>query len=284
MTSAPAGQMSVDEFVSGSQLAAWLQLWRDLLDQERTKSPRLPILWGQRACSQNDEDGIVQEIFARIGIASRTCLEIGVGNGLENNTLYWLKQGWRGVWIEGSGAHVSAIGQAFAPAIAKGRLQVRQALVSAENVNQLVAATPLLGREIDLLSIDIDGNDYYVFQSLEAVRPRVVIIEYNALYTPPVRWRIPYNPAFAWDGSDWYGASLQSLHELFGQRGYTLVACNVTGSNAFFVRQDLVADRFPLAGDVGALYQPPRPYLTLGLFYRLMVLTRPSPQLDAIWE
>jgi hypothetical protein len=230
-------------------LAQMLLYWREVLDDESRKSPLLPILWGHKGHSQNDEDGIVLEIFRRIGIQNRTFVEIGAGNGTENNSLFWLKQGWRGAWIEGSSEGSELIRRIFAQAIRNGVLHFQQAFVSAENINELIAASPFAGGEIDLLSIDIDGNDYYVFERLKALSPRVVIIEYNAKYPPPVRWRIPYSPDHVWDGSDWFGASLQSLCDLFESRGYALVGCNVTGSNAFFVRHDLLDKHFPSRPD-----------------------------------
>ena len=112
--------------------------------------------------------------------------------------------------------------------------------------------------------------------------PRVVVIEYNAKFPPPARWRIPYSPDYLWDGSDWFGASLQSLADLFGRRGYGLVACNVTGSNAFFVRRDLLSDHFPLVDDLRQLYQPARYFLTPGLFNHLAGAPSLSVRLDCV--
>lgn len=263
-------------------VAQYLAWWQDFKDAERRKSPALPVLWGHKGYAQNDEDGIVQEILGRIGVTGRRFLEIGVGNGLQNNSLYWLKQGWRGAWVEGSPDNGSFIRQAFAAPLATGQLHFQEQLVRAENINAIVAATGLAGQELDLLSIDIDGNDYYVFERLEALPARLVVIEYNAKFPPPTRWRIPYSPDYVWDGSDWFGASLATLNDLFVRRGYTLVACNVTGSNAFFVRTDLAGDRFPLAGDLGQLFQPARYFLTPGLFNHLAGAPAISVRVDAV--
>jgi len=263
-------------------LAAYLAWWDRFKETERRKSPLLPVLWGHRGYSQNDEDGIVQEIFRRIGVRDARFLEIGVGNGLQNNTLFWLKQGWRGAWVEGSPDNGRFIRQAFATPMARGGLNFQERLVRAENINEIVAGAGLSGQEIDLLSIDIDGNDYYVFEGLGVLDPRVVVIEYNAKFPPPARWRIPYSPDYLWDGSDWFGASLQSLADLFGRRGYGLVACNVTGSNAFFVRRDLLSDHFPLVDDLRQLYQPARYFLTPGLFNHLAGAPSLSVRLDCI--
>ena len=274
-------QASLD-FSSRQLVAQLLLYWRQLLEDESRKSPLLPVLWGHKGHSQNEEDGIVLEIFRRVGILGRTFVEIGVGNGVENNSLFWLKQGWRGAWIEGSAENSDFIRRVFAQAIEREAVHFRQAFVSAENINELIGSTPFAGSEIDLLSIDIDGNDYYVFERLNSLNARVVVIEYNAKYPPPIRWRIPYSREHIWDGSDWYGASLQSLCELFESREYSLVGCNVTGSNAFFVRNDLLGDNFPCLGEIEKLYQPARYFMTSGLFNHLAGPPKVSIRLDGV--
>ena len=265
-------------------VAQYLAWWQDFREIERRKSPQLPVLWGHRGYAQNDEDGIVHEIFRRIGLRSRTFFEVGVGDGLQNNSLFWLKQGWRGAWIEGGAGNAEFIRRAFAGVIARGDLHFQERMVTAEAINDLVAAAGFGGREVDLLSIDIDGNDYYVFERLTALDARVVVIEYNAKFPPPIRWRIPYSPQYVWDGSDWFGSSLQSLCDLFARRNYSLVACNVTGANAFFVRNDLLQDRFPCIGEIDKLYQPARYFLTPGLFNHLSGAGALSVRLDCVTD
>ena len=276
-------QASLD-LASGQLVAQLLLYWHQLLESEARKSPLLPVLAGHKGHSQNEEDGIVLEIFRRVGILSRTFVEIGAGNGVENNSLFWLKQGWRGVWIEGGAENSDFIRRVFAQAVDRGVLHFRQAFVSAENIDELIGSTPFAGSEIDLLSIDIDGNDYYVFERLTSLDSRVVVIEYNAKYPPPIRWRIPYSPDHAWDGSDWFGASLQSLVDLFASRKYSLVGCNVTGSNAFFVRNDLLGDKFPCLGEIEKLYQPARYFMTSGLFHHLAGPPKTSIRIDGVSE
>lgn len=217
--------------------------------------------YGIKVYSQNEEDGIITEILRRIGVTERTFWEFGVQDGTENNTLYRLVDGWRGAWTEGSPADVAKIGDRFAAAIRDGRLKVREALVDRGNVNALAVELGL-PRELDLLSIDIDGNDYHVWEALDAVTPRAVVIEYNPKLPPPTRWVMDYDPRHAWDGSDQYGASLAALAALGARKGYRLVACNITGSNAFFVRQDLAGGKFPAAADPAYYYQPHRAWLT----------------------
>ncbi len=265
-------------------VAQYMTWWQDFRECERRKSPLLPVLWGHKGYAQNDEDGIVHEIFRRIGITSRTFFEIGVGNGMQNNSLFWLKQGWRGAWIEGGADNAQFIRRAFLNVLARGDLHFQEKMVNAESINDLVVEAGFGGREVDLLSIDIDGNDYYVFDRLTALDARVVVIEYNAKFPPPTRWRIPYSPQYVWDGSEWFGTSLQTLCDLFERRNYSLVACNVTGSNAFFVRNDLLVDKFPCLGEIDKLYQPARYFLSHGLFDHLAGASSISGRLEGICD
>lgn len=98
----------------------------------------------------------------------------------------------------------------------------------------------------DLVSIDLDGNDLYVLEAIlqSGVRPSLVVVEYNGKFPPPIRFCIDYDPGFSWDGSDYFGASLQCFVDLMARYGYHLVCCNVTGLNAFFV-SDSVVNLFP---------------------------------------
>lgn len=193
--------------------------------------------------SQGGEDGIIAEIFKRIGLTNKFFIEFGVSNGLENNTAALLLQGWQGVWLEGSLKFYKSILQTFSSVISSQQLQVRNAFVSRENIETLLmeAGAPA---EPDLLSIDIDGNDYWIWQTITKFRPQVVVIEYNAFFGPTVPWIMEYDANHIWDRSTHYGASLKALEKLGRDKGYSLVACNFTGHNAFFVRDDLVSDKF----------------------------------------
>ena len=250
-------------------IAENLQAWRLLLADERFADPRRLERHGAKSYSQNDEDGILAEIFRRLGIEVATFIEFGVGNGLENNTVLWLKSGATGLWIEGDPNSAAAIQSKFAQQIASGQLRFRQSIITTSNIDSEFVSAGMIG-DIDLLSVDIDGNDYYVFDAIRSISPKVVVIEYNAKYPPPIRFRIPYTPEHRWDGTDWFGASLQSLEELFAARGYGLVGCNLTGANAFFVRNDLINEqRFHPPFSAANHYQPARYYLTFGLFQHI---------------
>ncbi len=113
-------------------------------------------------------------------------------------------------------------------------------------------------RRFDLLSIDVDLNTYWLCKAITNYEPRVVVVEYNALFPPPVEWVVRYDPMSAWDGTCYFGASLKSLENLGTLKGYRLVGCDVTGVNAFFVRQDLVEDKFLRPFTAENHYEPMR--------------------------
>ncbi|MDG1264786.1 MAG: FkbM family methyltransferase [Ilumatobacter sp.] len=214
-----------------------------LRERPRYQDRKCLVPFGHKVYSQNDEDGIIREIFNRIGVTNRTFVEFGVGNGLENNTLALLFDGWNGLWIEGSCRYVKKIREGFSTVVDSGQLAVTQSFITTENINGLISRN-IAESEIDLLSIDIDGNDFHIFKSIDCVRPRVVVIEYNAKFVPPVMFCMQYNKSHAWASDDCFSASLKYLEVNFAAFGYSLVGCSVTGVNAFFVRNDLVEDNF----------------------------------------
>jgi hypothetical protein len=226
------------------QVLAGQLLIETLLAKPAHADPRRLERYGWKGYSQTDEDGILQEIFRRIGIEHRSFVELGCGFGLENNTAYLLSQGWRGLWVDADDDNAMRIRRAFRYLIERRLLQFEQAMITRENVDALVAAAAL-GPEIDLLSIDLDGNDYYVWEAIACVDARVVVIEYNAKFHPPHDWCMAYNAGHAWAGTDQMGCSLEALTRLGAAKGYVLVGCNLVGANAFFVRRDLPATASP---------------------------------------
>jgi hypothetical protein len=239
--------------------------WIDRLQRERRSDPKDLAGYGFCAYSQNDEDGILQEIFYRIGSTSKTFIEFGCGNGLENNTTYLLLAGWRGAWIDGGAEEIASARQHHAEAIQSGRLTVDCQMLTAENIDSIVSRLGL-GGEIDLLSIDIDGNDYWVWSAIRSVIPRVVVIEYNATFRPPADVVQAYRPDAQWDGSNYFGASLSALQRLGELKGFSLVGCSLAGTNAFFVRNDCLGDRFSAPYTAEHHYAPPN--------YDLFLLSR----------
>ena len=242
------------------KVSSW-NLHQKILAEPRYMEKKRLLRSGFKAYSQNEEDGIIQEIFRRIGTTTKIFIEIGVGNGLENNTLYLLLQGWCGLWIEGNPKFVDHINKKFSFALNNGTLIVEHAWVQRNNINQLMAKRKKSAEEIDLLSLDIDGNDYHVLEAIEPLNARVVVFEYNPKYRPPVKWVMEYNPDHSFDDSDYYGSSLKSFEILLSKKGYKLIGCNLYGVNAFFVREDLVKNHFLDDCSAENHYEPERLFL-----------------------
>lgn len=237
-----------------SDLVACLSYYETTLASDRYCEPGRLLRHGAKIYSQNDEDGILQEIFRRIGEGDRRFVEFGVQHGLECNTLLLLCTGWQGLWLEADEAFVDAVEQTYAAEIAEGRLRCRHATVTAETIDALLGPEG----DVDLLSIDIDYNDYWVWRALSDIRPRVVVIEYNAALKPPLSLTVPYDPDRSWTGTGHFGASLCALEALGREKGYSLVGCCFSGVNAFFVRDDLVGGHFHAPFTAETHFEPAR--------------------------
>lgn len=208
--------------------------------------------FGAKYFSQGDEDGLTLEIVRRLGIQDGTFAELGVGNGLENNTLILLASGWRGVWIGGENL-------AFDHKLNPKRLTFLKAWVSLENVASLVehGLTNIDGRVLDVLSLDLDGNDYYLVKEIlqSGILPKLLILEYNAKFPPPIKWKIGYDANHSWDVTDYQGASLTSFVELLAAFSYSLVCCSAaTGANAFFVRNEDLSHFTDIPGTIDDIF------------------------------
>lgn len=209
-----------------------------LLAQPRYADPRSLTRHRARIYSQNGEDGAIAEIFQRLGGPSeRTFIEIGVGEGHENNTRFLLENGWRGIWCEADASHCDAIRANYAAELGDGHLQLRIGGVTRENAAEIALPEDTA---LDLLSIDIDMNTSHVWRALGHLSPAVAVIEYNPAFPASLDWEVPYDAAGAWQGDNYFGASLKRLEVLGAELGYKLVGCELTGINAYFVREDLV--------------------------------------------
>jgi hypothetical protein len=234
---------------------------------------RLPRYQAQ-VNSQNGEDGILHEIFRRVGATTQIFAEVGVGDGSQNNTAFLFSLGWSGYWIDGS--------DSFLPAI-KNRKDIERGclkwLVSSITRENIEACFEQLGvpHEFDLLSLDIDQNTYYAWEGLRSFRPRVVVVEYNSSLPADVDWKVIYDPVRPWDGSRNFGASLKAF-EILGRRlGYCLVGCEFGGVNAFFVRDDLVQDRFAEPFTSENHYEPRRHSISFRDGHSALFLDRSIP-------
>ena len=210
--------------------------------------------------SQNGEDGIIAEIFRRIGVTDRLFIEIGVGTGQENNTRLLLEQGWRGVWIDANRPELARARDEFSRFTASGALVIVEAIACAETIEAILDTAGLPG-QVDFLSLDIDQNTSHVWRSLQR-RARVACIEYNASVPASVALEVAYDPARPWDGSNGFGGSLKSLETIGSAKAMSLVGCDLLGVNAFFVGQGEAAGRFREPFIAEAHWEPPRYHLT----------------------
>lgn len=193
--------------------------------------------------SQNGEDGVVARILDAIETTDRVCLEIGGGDGVTNNSHALREDGWRVIAVDA--VHENRAIGLYRETVTPGNAP---ALLDRYRV-------PL---EMDLLSVDIDSVDWYVTRALleSACRPRVVVVEYNASFSPPDD-RVVMPDATVWDGTRYFGASLAAYVMLFKRFDYHLVYCEERGVNAFFVRGAAAGALFINADDVAMLYRAP---------------------------
>lgn len=194
--------------------------------------------------SQFGDDGIIQYLIDKVEIPNKTFIEFGVEDYKESNTRYLLiNNNWSGFVIDGSEQNVAFIKE---DAISMFHdIHSKHAFITRENINGLLAEFIDKGydNQIGILSIDIDGNDYWVWKEITVVSPIIVVIEYNAVFGLQP-WTVPYKADFyrlnEHFSHQYWGASLSALTKLAKEKGYSFVGCNSAGNNAYFVRNDKV--------------------------------------------
>jgi hypothetical protein len=187
-----------------------------------------------RVSSQNQEDGLTLALLSEVGVTERRFVEIGSGLSGGNSGFLARECGWSGLMVDGHADHMAQVGRRFPTVTAV------TAWVTRENVDDLITMHCGAG-EPDLFSLDLDGNDYWIWEAMTACSPRIVILEYNSMFGANRSVTVPYDPAFDRHRHHtmYYGASLTALARLSSRKGYRLVAVEPTGVNAFFVRNDL---------------------------------------------
>jgi hypothetical protein len=195
-----------------------------------------------KVSSQWGEDGIIDWLIerAKIPLKLQTFIEFGVEDYREANTRFLLQnRNWRGLIMDGSPAMVETL--KFDSLAWKHDITARPAFITRENINELISQSGFSG-EIGLLSIDLDGNDYWVWESIEVVQPIICICEYNAVFGDVHPISIPYDPAFdrkrAHRSHLYFGASIVALQSLARSKGYRFVGTTSAANDAFFVRED----------------------------------------------
>ena len=208
---------------------------------ENKKSRRLED-YEFKIFSQWGEDGIIQHLTKSIEIKNKTFIEFGVEDFIQANCRFLLmKDDWKGFVIDSSKNNISRLQSLYF--YWKYELNSLVAYITKENINDLLSKSGFK-EDLGILSIDLDGNDYYILQAIENFKPRILICEYNAVFGEKRKISIPYQSDFNRTKSHYsnlyWGASLAAMTFLANKKGYSLVGTNSTCLNAFYIRNDLI--------------------------------------------
>jgi hypothetical protein len=203
--------------------------------------------------SQNGEDGIIQYLLSKVTIENDTFVEFGVEDYSESNTKFLLQNNnWRGLVIDGNIDNINSI--KARDIYWRHELTALHSFITKENINELIKSAGISG-DIGLLSIDIDGNDYWVWEAIDVVSPRIVICEYNSIFGAKETITVPYDSLFYRTAKHYsnlyFGASLKALCVLAEKKGYVFAGSSSSGANAFFVREDVSGNITPVDCETG---------------------------------
>jgi hypothetical protein len=195
--------------------------------------------------SQFGEDGIIQYLISKVPIENQIFIELGVGDYSESNTRFLLmNNNWKGIIVNTGTEHIEFIHDTKQRDFAyRYDINAISAFINKDNVNNLIRESGV-PKDIGLLSLDIDSNDYWIWEAITTVSPRIFVVEYNSTFGPDHAISVPYKPDFDRTATHYsnlyFGASLQAFCLLAKKKGYQFVGSNSAGVNAFFVRQDVV--------------------------------------------
>jgi hypothetical protein len=190
--------------------------------------------------SQFGDDGIIQYLIDKLPITNKTFIEFGVENYTEANTRFLLINNyWSGMVMDGDASNISQIknGQIYS----FYDLRAIQCFITKDNINDILNSSGFK-KEVGILSIDIDGNDYWVWEAIKGWEPQIIICEYNSLFGFDEPVTIPYKSEFVRGVAspfNFYGTSLKAAYLLAKERGYFFVGCNSAGNNAYFIKEQL---------------------------------------------
>ena len=220
--------------------------------------------------SQNGEDGIINFIFSVIGTTNKFSVEIGCDNGEQCNTRFLLENGWTGILIDNFSYQknfqwIDPVSKPRKKFLMGGNFGIIKSLipyfkkefVTMENINNILEKnnTPT---QIDLLSIDIDYNTFWIWKAINKIRPRVVIIEYNSQISHTESKVVKYDPGYKYDWTNYFGGSLLAFVKLAKEKGYSLVGCDSSGINAIFIDNDEIKKKKIKIKSVEENYRSPQ--------------------------
>jgi hypothetical protein len=223
---------------------------------------------GARIFSQFEEDGLLLYLDAVLELEHRTFVDIGAADGINSNCANLaLNMGWHGLFLEGN-AKLVARGRKFYQEHPDTQLWPPvfvQAFITRENINHLILDAGFSG-PIGIMSIDIDGNDYWVWEAMNAVDPAVMMIETHIEFGMR-NIVVPYDAQHVYPGKhpDYFSASPVAMVRLAERKGYRLVGANRYGFNLIFVKRDLHEDRVP-AVSLESVLRHPRYFARLDRF------------------
>ena len=250
-------ELALIRFQTTTQTRILQQLYKEqITEYKREKS--FPSQYEHQTFSQNGEDGIIIEIFRRLNISAGYFIEMGSGDGSENNTRLLLELGWSGIWIDGDKANIDICEKNFQKFIDSNRLIAQKTFICDKNVNSVLSELNIPA-DIEFLSIDLDLTTHLVWEKVGLIKPKVVAIEYNGFFPDLSHWKADLDKNKMWDGSINMGASLHTITEISNTKGYQLIGCDLTGTNAFFVLEEIASKYFPNIDS--NLYEPARPFL-----------------------
>tara|TARA_B100001248_G_C27380350_1_gene456584 strand:+ start:176 stop:1057 length:882 start_codon:yes stop_codon:yes gene_type:complete len=230
-----------------------------LYDKIKKSNVNQYALKGFKVYSQNDEDGIIESIFNDIGTTNKIFCEIGVGDCIENNTHYLLLKDWKGLWIDAKSKHIRKLKKKINNNQEILDLKIKK--IDKSNINKIIKESIIpnysLDGEIDFLSIDIDSYDLDCVECLDFLKPRLICIEYNAKFNFNLKLQIKKINNFNWQYDDYFGSSLGIINEKLENIGYSLIATNISGCNAFFVKKNLLSKCVTKDQNIEQLYLPP---------------------------
>ena len=217
-----------------------------------------------KAATWADIPTLIHESNSYPGITNKLFVEIGVGDGLENNTHNLILNDWNGIWIDSNKKQINKLQNLINE---NNKLIISSSKITKKNINneikeslyKLIDKTNIQKENIDFFSIDIDSLDIFCVSNLEIVQPRLICIEYNAKFPPPVKWKIEYEKDHKWKGDDYFGASLSTYNDFFEKNGYKLICCNAhTGANAYFIKKEFINLFQDVPDEIDDLYMKPR--------------------------
>ncbi|MEO0311638.1 MAG: hypothetical protein RIQ89_1295 [Bacteroidota bacterium] len=205
--------------------------------------------------SQWGDDGIIQFLTYYLGLKNGTFMEFGVENYTESNTRFLLmNNNWKGLVIDGSETNIHQIKNSYY--FWKYDLTALTHFVTCENINRIITENGF-ANDIDLLHIDIDGNDYWIWESINTIDPTIVIVEYNSVFGIENPASIPYEPNFqrkvAHYSNLYFGCSISALIHLAATKGYIFIGTNSNGNNAYFVKESKAKNLKQISAQEGAV-------------------------------